>query len=71
MQIIEQLERTIAYLTEASLEVFSPNHDSYPDAGIQPFEGDIYRGKSQWHKQQQKISGRFVKELPGVKTIIL
>ena len=50
MQIIEQLERTIAYLTEASLEVFSPNHDSYPDAGIQPFEGDIYRGKSQWHK---------------------
>lgn len=50
MQIIEQLERTIAYLTEASLEVFSPNHDSYPEAGIQPFEGDFYKGKSQWHK---------------------
>ena len=59
MQIIEQLERTIAYLTEASLEVFSPNHDSYPEAGIQPFEGDFYKGKSQWHKQKQKIPDSF------------
>ena len=50
MQIIEQLGRTLDYLAEASLEVFSPNHDSYPETGIQPFEGDFYEAQSRRHK---------------------
>jgi hypothetical protein len=48
MQIIEQLGRTINYLAEATMEVFSPNHDSYPLTGVQPFGGDPYKGKSKW-----------------------
>lgn len=49
MQIIEQLKLTVGYLAEATMEVFSPNHDSYPNTGIQPYEGDPYKGKSKWH----------------------
>jgi hypothetical protein len=49
MRIVEQLELTLDYLIEATMEVFSPNHDSYPNTGVQPFEGDPYKGKSKWH----------------------
>ncbi len=31
------LEKSLGYVTEAALEVFSPNHDSYPSIGVQPF----------------------------------
>ncbi len=27
-------------LAEAVLELFSPNHDDYPNSGVQPFSGD-------------------------------
>jgi hypothetical protein len=50
MNILEQLERTISYVAEATLELFSPNHDSYPLTGVQPFEGDPYEGKSKWYE---------------------
>ena len=37
------LEKTLAYVTEAALEVFSPNHHSYPTIGVQPFSGDPWK----------------------------
>ena len=48
------LEKMTGYLTEAALEVFSPNHDSYPSIGVQPFSGDSwkerkYHGKRKHH----------------------
>lgn len=41
------LANALNYLTEAALEIFSPNHDSYPATGIQPFYGEIYRPEGQ------------------------
>ena len=46
MLFIQQLEDSITYIAEAALEVFSPNHDSYPMAGIQPFTEEPYKAKS-------------------------
>lgn len=35
------VQQILRYLIEAVLEVFSPNHDDYPETGIQPFSGEI------------------------------
>lgn len=40
---ISSLEQTLGYVTEAALEVFSPNHDSYPAVGVQPFSGEPWK----------------------------
>jgi hypothetical protein len=48
MFFTKQLESTLGYIVEAAIEVFSPNHDSYPAVGIHPFEGEPFnpeRGK--------------------------
>ena len=37
------LEKGLGYVTEAALEVFSPNHDSYPSIGVQLFNGDPWK----------------------------
>jgi hypothetical protein len=50
MSFIQQLEDSIGYIAEAALEVFSPNHDSYPMTGAQPFTDEPYKGKSKWYK---------------------
>lgn len=42
MKIYRLLSNAMTYLIEAALEVFSPDHDSYPQIGVQPFEGDVY-----------------------------
>lgn len=46
MLFIQQLEDSISYVAEAALEVFSPNHDSYPTTGLQPFTDEPYKAKS-------------------------
>lgn len=43
MSINSALKKTLGYVTEAALEVFSPNHDNYPSVGLQPFSGDSWR----------------------------
>lgn len=43
MSIYTNAQKTLEYLVEAALEVFSPDHDDYPNIGIQPFEGEIYQ----------------------------
>ncbi|AVH63512.1 hypothetical protein [Nostoc sp. 'Peltigera membranacea cyanobiont' N6] len=40
---ISSLEQTLGYVTEAALELFSPNHDSYPAVGVQPFSGEPWK----------------------------
>jgi hypothetical protein len=42
MSIYATVKQSLAYLLEAALEVFSPDHDDYPATGIQPFGGEIY-----------------------------
>lgn len=58
MKVVKALIDTLGYLTEGALEIFSPNHDSYPLAGLQPYSGDIYRPsrKSHYSRPIAKIS---------------
>ncbi|WP_278000287.1 isochorismate synthase [Nodosilinea sp. LEGE 07088] len=51
MNFLASLVNGIGYITEAALEVFSPNHDSYPSIGIQPFDGEAYRPLERSHRQ--------------------
>ncbi len=51
MPFLQQLEDYIGYIAEAALEVFSPNHDSYPMTGAQPFTDEPYKAKSKWHNE--------------------
>lgn len=39
-------QRVIHYISGAAIRIFSPNDDSYPEAGVQPFEGDSADKKS-------------------------
>ena len=57
MLFIQQLEDSITYIAEAALEVFSPDHDSYPMTGIQPFTEEPYKTESKWHREQESITG--------------
>jgi hypothetical protein len=48
---ISNLSKMFANMTqfvyEAAMRVFSPNRDAYPEIGVQPFTGEIYkRGKA-------------------------
>ncbi len=43
MKLLKGLVDALGYIAEGALELFSPNHDSYPLAGIQPYSGEIYR----------------------------
>jgi hypothetical protein len=43
MIFMKSLSQAFGYVVEAALEVFSPDHDSYPYTGVQPFEGEISR----------------------------
>lgn len=42
MSIYLNVKKSLEYIIEAVLKVFSPNHDNYPAIGIQPFGGEIY-----------------------------
>lgn len=46
------LEKMTGYVTEAALEVFSPNHDSYPSIGVQPFDGDPWKQRKHHGKRK-------------------
>lgn len=51
MSIKFGLEKTLGYVTEAALEVFSPNHDSYPSIGLQPFSGEPFKERKHHGKR--------------------
>ena len=42
MFIISQIEQILSYIAEAIVEIFSPNDDTYPATGVQPFDGDSF-----------------------------
>lgn len=44
----------LGYVTEAALEVFSPNHDSYPSIGVQPFDGDPWKERKHHGKRKHR-----------------
>lgn len=45
MNIFTVLSNALRYLSEGATGLFSPNHDEYPNIGVQPFNGDPY---SEW-----------------------
>ncbi len=45
MNILKVLNDTMRYLSEGATALFSPNHDEYPNIGVQPFSGEPY---SEW-----------------------
>ncbi len=49
MKILNALASTIGYVAEGALELFSPNHDSYPLVGIQPYSGEAYHPSKKSH----------------------
>ena len=44
MNMFESFQMMMAYIYEAAARVFSPNQDDYPTVGVNPFEGDPYKG---------------------------
>lgn len=49
MKVFKGLIDSLGYIAEASLEIFSPNHDSYPAVGIQPYSGEAYHPSKKSH----------------------
>lgn len=41
MRAIQIIKSAIQYITEGFMEIFSPDNDSYPAIGIQPYGGTI------------------------------
>ncbi|PSB31226.1 isochorismate synthase [Stenomitos frigidus ULC18] len=39
MSILKQLDRVVQYFSGAFVRIFGPSDDSYPETGVQPFEG--------------------------------
>ncbi len=58
MKFLQGLVNSLGYLAEGSLEIFSPNHDSYPAVGIQPYSGEAYHPskKSHYHIPVAKMT---------------
>jgi hypothetical protein len=44
------LEKVANYLYEAFARIFSPNDDTYPETGVQPYQGEPYKKRhgSDW-----------------------
>ncbi len=40
MNILKAISNVIYYLSEGTAILFSPNHDDYPNIGLQPYSGD-------------------------------
>jgi hypothetical protein len=39
MKVLEQTKKALRFCSEAAVRFFTPTDDSYPDVGVQPFEG--------------------------------
>ena len=50
MTIATLVRNIVQYITEGFLKIFSPNQDSYPEIGVQPFGGTIpqYSTRFDW-----------------------
>ncbi len=43
MFISKMLSSMAQYISEAVMRIFSPSDDVYPNSGVQPFTGEIYK----------------------------
>lgn len=39
MSLLKQFDRVVQYFSGAFVRIFGPSDDSYPETGVQPFEG--------------------------------
>jgi len=39
MSLFKQFENVVQFFSGALVRIFGPNDDSYPETGVQPFEG--------------------------------
>ena len=46
MFISRMLSNITQYISEAVMRIFAPSDDAYPISGVQPFSGEIYRGRT-------------------------
>ena len=46
MFISKIFSSTAQYISEAVMRIFGPNDDAYPNSGVQPFTGDIYKERT-------------------------
>lgn len=43
MFISRMLSNMAQFISEAVVRIFGPNDDAYPNSGVQPFTGEIYK----------------------------
>ncbi|HIK27037.1 MAG: hypothetical protein N3E45_07470 [Oscillatoriaceae bacterium SKW80] len=44
MNLSDRISEAVKYVLAASARIFGPNDDQYPKVGVQPFEGEPYKG---------------------------
>ncbi|MEB3217477.1 MAG: hypothetical protein VKN72_14755 [Nostocales cyanobacterium 94392] len=45
MFLSKTLSNIAQYISEAVMRIFGPNDDAYPNSGVQPFSGEIYKSR--------------------------
>ncbi len=45
MSISKLFDSVTQYISEAVRRIFGPTDDAYPATGVQPFTGEIFKGK--------------------------
>lgn len=43
MFISKMISNIAQYISEAVMRIFGPSDDAYPNSGVQPFTGEIYK----------------------------
>ncbi len=47
MNLSDRISEAIKYVLAASARIFGPSDDEYPQVGVQPFDGDPYKGRQE------------------------
>ena len=47
MPIFKQVQHAFKFVWEGTARIFGPDDNTYPETGVQPFEGDPYNEKGQ------------------------
>ncbi len=46
MFISKMLSNIAQYISGAVMRIFGPNDDAYPNSGVQPFTGEVYKRRT-------------------------
>jgi hypothetical protein len=52
MSLPKVIDDVISYISGAMSRIFGPTDDSYPETGVQPYEGDP-KGEDKHHKKHR------------------